>query len=53
MQNKEEIRAEIEELREKLNFKVANNEDRIPDLETIELSHRIDDLLNLLEKQNI
>ena len=49
MQTEKEILEEIEMVREKLNDKVANAVNRMPDSETMELSKRMDELLNLLE----
>lgn len=44
------IRAEIEVLRERLNEKMANNDKRMPDAETMELSRKMDELLNKLNE---
>ena len=49
MQTEKEILEEIEIVREKLNEKVANTVNRMPDSETMELSKRMDELLNFLE----
>lgn len=47
------VREEIEVLRKKLNAKMLNSENRMPDSETLELSKRMDELLNSLnEKMN-
>ena len=50
MQKEKEILEEIEIVREKLNEKVANTINRMPDSETMELSKKMDELLNQLEK---
>ena len=48
MRPENEVRKEIEELRTKLNLKVKENQNRIPSLELIEVSQRMDKLLNEL-----
>ena len=50
MQTEKEILEEIEMVRAELNEKVANAVNRMPDSETMELSKRMDELLNLLEE---
>jgi len=50
MQNEEVIRAEIEVLRKKLNEEVVNSENRMPNSETLKLSKRMDELLNMLNE---
>ena len=50
MQNEKMIRAEIEELRGKLNEKMASSNNRMPDPETMELSKKMDELLNRLNE---
>ena len=50
MQDEKAIREEIEELRKKLNEKVVNSDKRMPDPETMELSKRMDELLNMLNE---
>jgi len=50
MQNEKTIRAEIEVLRDKLNEKMFNSDKRMPDPETLELSKRMDELLNRLNE---
>ncbi len=49
MQTREQIRDEIEKIRGILNKKMLNNTNRKPDQETMELSRRMDELLNLLQ----
>ena len=50
MQTEKEILEEIEIVREKLNEKVANTVNRMPDFETMELSKKMDELLNRLDE---
>lgn len=50
--SKQQIMQEIEGLRLKLNEKVANNKNRMPDLETMNLSRRMDELLNKLNSKD-
>lgn len=50
MQDEKKIREEIEELRKKLNEKVINSDKRMPDPETMELSKKMDELLNKLNE---
>ena len=44
------IREEIEVIRKKLNEKMVNSENRMPDSETLKLSKRMDELLNSLNE---
>ena len=50
MQDEKTIRAEIEVLRKKLNEKMVNSDTRMPDPETMELSKKMDELLNSLKE---
>jgi len=50
MQTEKEILEEIEIVREKLNSKVANTINRMPDSETLELSKKMDELLDRLDE---
>jgi len=50
MLDEKTIREEIEVIRKKLNEKMVNSESRMPDPETLELSKRMDELLNSLNK---
>lgn len=50
MQDKDKIREELEALREKLNEKMLNTDTRMPDPETMELSRKMDELLNKLNE---
>ena len=50
MQNEQQIREEIEVLRKKLNEMVVNEATRMPDPETLNLSNRMDELLNKLSE---
>ncbi len=49
MQTRKQIHDEIERIRGILNAKMLNTTSRMPDRETIELSHKMDELLNLLQ----
>lgn len=51
MKSKDQIREEIEILRKKLNEKTKENIGRTPNEETMELSRKIDELLNLLNEE--
>ena len=51
MKSKDQIREEIEILRKKLNEKTKENLGRTPDEETMEISRKIDELLNLLDEE--
>lgn len=48
MRSISEIKNEIEVVRAKLNQKIISNESRIPNAEVMELSKRMDELLNEL-----
>lgn len=48
MQNEKEIRREIEALRKKLNEEVNTSDNRVPSSEMLELSQKMDELLNNL-----
>jgi len=50
MHDEKTIRAEIEVVRKELNEKMANNDNRMPDAETLKLSKRMDELLNNLNE---
>lgn len=50
MQTEKEILEEMEKVREKLNKKVSNTVNRMPDSETMELSKKMDELLNKLDE---
>jgi len=50
MKSKDQIREEIEILRKKLNEKTKENIGHTPDEETMVLSRKIDELLNLLNE---
>ncbi len=53
MQEEKTIRAEIEALREKLNEKMVSSNRRMPDSEMLELSRKMDELLNNLNKVTV
>lgn len=50
MQDEKEIREEIEVLRKKLNEKVISSDKRMPDPVILELSKKMDELLNSLNE---
>jgi len=50
MQNEKKIREEIEILRKELNDRMFNSDGRMPDSKTMELSKRMDELLNELNE---
>ena len=50
MQDEKAIREEIEVLRKKLNEKMNSNAGRMPAPDTLELSKRMDELLNRLNE---
>lgn len=53
MQTEKEIREEIEIVRKQLNEKIKSSCTRIPDAEMMELSKKMDTLLNLLQKETV
>ena len=50
MDNEKIIREEIEVIRKKLNEKMFSSNTRMPDPETMELSKKMDELLNRLNE---
>ena len=52
MRHPREIRSEIEKLRNELNVMMSKSKNRIPNSEVMELSERMDALLNELEESS-